>query len=179
MVRIVTNFTKLPDEILIDMINADNGTQFKVGDLAFGIPSPIQGNVKRNTALEVYAGVESQFAGSVKINYNRLPLDYKIQGDLEFAVDDARRTRDLVPAINRRFGINLTPDDYVDEEFSAPAFGEVVELSLTATHESLVWIGSVTLSLINDVSEGIPLSLVIKDVYLDTLDNSSVCPTST
>ena len=173
MVRIITNFTKLPDEILIDMINADNGTRLKAGDLAFGAPVSLGEGVRRNTSLDVYAGVGSAFAGSVKINYNRLPLSYNIQGDLQFAVGEARRTRDLIPAINQRFGINLTLCDYVDEEFSAPALGQTLPLSLTAAQDSLVWIGSIELGLINDVSQGIPLSMVIKDIYLDTFDQST------
>lgn len=176
--RKVTDFTKLPDEILIDLINADNGTQLKPGQLAFGTPSPMPEGARRNTELEVYAGVGSGFKGSVKIHYTRVPLSFKINGDLEFEIGDARQIRDLIPAINARYGIQLTSDDYVDAPLTKPLFGSPLTFVLQATPQCLVYIGQIELTTVNSVNEGIPLSMVIRDIYLNTIDPvpADTCP---
>lgn len=171
--RTITDFTMLPDDIITAMINSDNGTSIVNGTLAYDNPVTVVAGNPFYTELDVYGAPGSGFNGSVKIHYKRLPLTYKIHGDLLFDVGTSRYMRDLIPAINLRYGINLTPNDYIDVEVAQPGYLENIPLTLTAAPSSLVFIGSIEIMTTDLQLTGIPLSSVITDIYLDTIDDDS------
>jgi hypothetical protein len=51
--------------------------------------------------------------------------------------------------INQRFSLNLTQDDIVDADLPIPGAGQTVPFTLTMSANSLLWRGSVALSLSN------------------------------
>jgi hypothetical protein len=166
-----SDFTKAPTEIVIDLINYDNGTALRYDELEFGLPEAITGG--HNTTVEVTAveGVSS-YSGSVQITYNRVDLatvpGVRSRGML-VPPEGATTISDIVDQINTRYAINLTPDDYFDDPlpdvWSHPA-DEQVPFTLRAKPESLIWIGQVDLTVYH---EPVRLSDVIKKVVLSGL----------
>lgn len=145
-----SDFTKAPAEIVIDLINFDNGTDLQPNELTFGLPQPITGS--HNTALEV-TGVPgvSRYEGSADITYNRVDLA-TVPGVRETGfgifLDDATSISDIVVEISERYQINLTPDDYIDGPLPDVSNTDTlvnVPFQLVANPKSLIFIGEATL----------------------------------
>lgn len=172
----VSDFTKAPKDIVVDLINHDNvGANLTPELLTFGLPTLATGETPpANTDLEVTAAEGSGYVGSVVVQYNRLQLqDFVtargITGGLRLPVGDATMFADLIPEINLALGINLTPEDYVDGEIGewAGEPNETKEITIPVNADSLVFLGSLTLTL---EAEDIPLNSVITTTLLSGLN---------
>lgn len=170
------DFTKTSAQIIVDQILIDNAGIGLTEDLVvFGTPTVV-GSGDRNTSLLVTASAlatsSKHWTGDVTVTYNRLNLNVVKNGgaDHDFPVGSATRVVDLLPQINAQYGINLSASDVVDA--ALPAFqdpnvgGEVLPVTVTAAAGSLVWIGALTL---NIVEGDIPLSTVITTTALNGL----------
>jgi len=170
-----SDFTKAPDQILVDLINADNGTALTTALIGFGVPTAATGGSPvRNTELEVSAKAGSGYKGSVVVQYNRLNIQDFVgvsatPDGLELPVGDATKYSDLIPEINTALGVNLTEADYVDGDIGewqgVPNEEKVITITITA--DSLCFIGSLTLTL---HAEDIELSTVITSLVLNGLE---------
>lgn len=172
----VSNFSKTPKEIVVDLINYDNvGANITPELVVLGLPTLATGETPpANTDLEVTAAEGSGYSGSVVVQYNRLQLqDFigarGIVGGLQLPVGDATMYADLIDEINVALGINLTVDDYIDGAIGAWAGepNETKEITITVAADSLVFVGSLTLTL---VAEDIPLNSVITTTLLTGLN---------
>ncbi len=149
------DFTKAPEQILIDQINEDNTTTFTPALLEFGVPATDAG--AKNTKVVITAAVGSGYTGTRDIFYNRVDLA-TVPGARStiFQVGNADQLSELVPEINTAYGINLTTDDFT--EAAIPAFPgqmphETQTIDLVAKATSLIWRGQVTLTLnANDIA---------------------------
>ncbi len=165
-----TNYNQLPRKILVDLINADNGSALTTGVVTFGNPSVITGLGGRNTAVVVSAAGGSGYSGNVTVNYKRIDIA-TVPGSrsLQFQAGDAVNVSDLIDEINAAYGILLQAEDYVDA--ALPTFDgvtphEVQYFDLVAAANSLIWTGTLTLTLNgNDV----PLSNVVTVLDLNGL----------
>lgn len=171
----ITNFLKTPEDIIVDLINFDNDTNLHPELLIFGKPKVIE--TKFNTSLVLTSVPDSHYVGSVTYKYDRIDIARipEIQGvtDLlstKFEIGDATKISDLIPAINSKFRINLTPNDYIDaplpgfestDPSSSPFFG------LVTSPDSLIYINQLLLSIIRD---GNPLSGLILKTILDGIN---------
>jgi hypothetical protein len=146
----VSDFTKLPQQIVIDLINNDNSTALTPDLLTFGLPTAATGdNPTRNTELSLTAKAGSGYKGSVTVKYNRVDLS-TVPGarSVVFPKGDATKIADLIPEINAAYQLNLQPEDFVDGDL--PAFAgqpnEQHDFQLAAGADSLCFINSVTLT---------------------------------
>lgn len=139
------NYNLAPGALLMELINRTNGTAFLPGQLTFGSPTPLTGeNEVRNTAVVATPAVPTLLLGSVTLRYDRLDLaQLALDRDTAFERGEALMVSDLLPQINARYGVALTPADIVDAPL-APAGAEPVEVVLQAVQASLVWQGSAT-----------------------------------
>lgn len=159
------DLSKLPEQILVDMINQDNGLNLTPDILSFGLPTPSRTLDGRNTMVTVSAQPGTRVSGEVALHYSRLPLDSTAVGKNHvFKADGALTVAQLIPAINERFGINLQSSEYQNAQL--PAFDGIVgheqmPFALNASLHSLVFIGSVTLVLSF-------LVVSLADIILDT-----------
>lgn len=170
-----SDFTKAPDQILVDLINADNGTSLTTALIGFGVPTAATGaSPARNTELEVSAKSGSGYKGSVVVLYNRLQIqDFVNSTDfpdgLSLPVGDATKYSDLIPEINTALGINLTAADYVDGDIGVwqgtPNEQKVINIPMKA--DALCYLGTLQLTL---VAEDIELSTVITTLTLNGLN---------
>ena len=172
------NLTLPPKEVICALINAQNvatGAAFTPELLEFGIPS--QSTQSRNTDLTVTAVEGSGYVGDVVLNYDRLHLQTQIadayvassaERNLVFPVGNAANISDMIPEINARLNINLTPDDYTDGVL--PSFtgvpNEELDVQVVVKADSLCYRGSMTFKL---KSEDIELSTVIVNKTLSGL----------
>lgn len=166
-----TDFTKLPKQIIVDLINSDNsGAAMTTELLDFGLPTAATGqSPARNTELTVTAHAGSGYTGNVVLKYNR--VDFAVVPGTrsnEFPVGNATNVSDLIPEINARFGINLQAGDYVDA--ALPPFhgqpNEKLDVLIAAHSDALVWLGTLTIKIhANDI----PLNTVITNNTLNGL----------
>ena len=165
--------TLLPaNELLLALINRDNGSALTLSLVDLGAPAASQ-EVGKNTAVEVTAKAGSGYSGAVTVDYNRLNLQTDIADvatgvTLRFGLGNAESLADFVPEINAALGINLGADDYIDDDL--PEFAgtpnEVQPASLDAAAGSLAYIGSLAFEIAgNDIA----LSTVITVTNLSGL----------
>lgn len=173
----MTDLTKAPKEIVVGLINADNGTNVPANLLAVGIPSVTVG--ARNTTVTLTAEVGSGYSGSVDFTYNRLHLQTAILDvsgkTAEFPLGNATSKADFIAELNELLNINLTADDY--EDGPLPVFdgtpNEVKAVQLVAKEDSLCYIGSLTF---NVKGEDIPLSSIFTVTELSGLTYEPPAP---
>lgn len=157
---LITDFTKSPEQIIVDLINYDNDTNLLPHLLTFSKPLPRTGS--SNTHLIATAIPSAHYTGSVTLDYNRINFaDVPGARSINISIGTATQISDLIPQINRKYRLNLTPEDYIN--FQLPRFNsdddeESQPFSLVAAPDSLIFINSVVLNIIKD---GIYLSSVI------------------
>lgn len=136
----MTDYTKSPRDIVVDLINADNGTHLVAADLAFGVPvATLQPGAERNTKLPITGLVARGYKSTVEVKYNRVDIDSVPQGrSREFPFDQIVTVQDLVVAINAAYQINLTAEDF--ELDTPPAAG--LSGTLRMKPGSLVYFGT-------------------------------------
>lgn len=170
----MSDLTKIPKQVMLDLINADNGSALTDALLDFGLPTAATGQTPaRNTELTVTAKAGSGYTGSVVVTYNRLNLNTGILvpsgKDATFVKGDAVKISDIVPELNALLNINLTADDYVDGDLPSFVGGipnETLDVSVVAKADSLCYIGSLVFHM---KSEEIELSSVITVTQLNGL----------
>ena len=164
------DLTKAPDQLIIDLINKDNGTDLKIGELTFGVPVLNSTNSKHNSKVKATASDKAYYSGSVSIHYNRIDIA-KVIGDksTRFVITDERMISDIIAAIDARYSTRLTPNDYVDgplPSFDPANTSDIRDIELVANPLSLVYINKITLSLDRGV---INLSTVLVNLILQGL----------
>lgn len=167
----VSDFSKTPKQIVLDLINADNGSSLTDVLVSLGLPTVATGETPlRNTELTVFAEAGSGYSGSQVMQYDRLAVSgFPGASALTLPVGDAVNYSDLIPEINVALGINLTADDYIDGAIGAWAgtANETKSITITMNPDSLVFLGSLVLTL---EANDIPLSSVITTTTLSGLN---------
>ena len=164
------DFTKAPNQVLLDQINHDNSSALTLALISFGLPTAATGtNPNPNTSITVTAQSGSGYTGNVVVNYNRVDLS-TIPGtrNTVYTKGTAVNISDLVPQVNTAYAINLTSDDYTDGPL--PTFtgapNEEHPFQIAATANSVVYQGVMSLTVkANDIA----LSSVITTTALTGL----------
>lgn len=170
MAKHISDFSKLPDEIVFDLINEQNGTALDNSMVTLGTPVETTAvGVTYNTDILVTARMNSDYAGQVTLGYNRLDIQGFLFGaELGLSVGNAVTYADLIPEINAHLGVNITADDFIDgpigEWQHTP--DETKQLVIPMNPTSKVFVGSLTLTL---SVKDIPLSEIIQTHVLSGL----------
>lgn len=137
-----------PKTVLLEVIEKKNGITLDPNDYDFSAPlpsTPPPGNAGRyNTVVTITANnVAAPYQGDIEFYYNRLDLaDVASMVDLTLRSPSMETSHDLLPSLNRRFGLNLTVDDIAllptEESIGYRT------ATLRATETSLGWIGETT-----------------------------------
>ena len=165
---IITDFKKLPKQIIVDLINYDNDTNLVEELLTFGIP--VVTEKPFNTSLVVSSVPDSNYVGSVTVKYDRIDISTLLGSkSVNIPVGNATKISQLIPIINERFGINLTPDDYIERDLpslNVNDTNEIKSFNITIHPNALIFIKELNLYA---VSSEILLSSVITRIVLDGL----------
>lgn len=166
----VLDFTKAPEQIVLDQINNDNSSALTLTQVSFGLPTAATGtSPARDTDCTVSSIANEGYSGSVVVHYNRVDIS-TVPGSRSkiFPKGSAVNISDLVPQINAAYQINLTSADYTDA--ALPTFtgepNEEHDFQLTISSDSLPFKNSVTLTV---KANDIPLSSVITTATLNGL----------
>lgn len=145
-----TDFTKMPPEILVDLINLTNGISLRVPDITYSSVTKLtSGN--RNSGVTIFATPGSIYSGSRDLTYNRVSFQ-QIVGtrNIFFERGSAKFVAHLLPQINLAYAINLQPEDYYNDPLPEPD-GNVnagdKAFKLRARPGSYVWMGEIELIL--------------------------------
>jgi hypothetical protein len=164
------DFTKAPEQILLDQINNDNTSALTLAQVSFGLPTTTTGgSPARDTQVTVSSITGEGYSGSVVVEYNRVNIS-TVPGvrSTIFPKGSAVNISDLIPQINAAYQINLTTADYTDAPL--PTFtgtpNEEHDFQLVISSDSLPFENSLTLTV---KSNDIPLSSVITSATLNGL----------
>jgi hypothetical protein len=136
---------------LVNYLNSANGSSLTVAELNFGTPQETEGTwreglVAGNTAIKITAKPESLFQGARVVTYDRLNLnDFPKLCPLSVKVYGPTKLSDFFPALFRRYGLVLSPEDFVDGPFSYAGAGSEV-VALVAKPEAIGWTGSLAVT---------------------------------
>lgn len=166
--RHVSNFLQTNDQILLDLINHDNGTELPLTAITFGTPVAQEGDeTGLITNVTASATVGSGYSGSQDFVYNRVPLSFMNDNEPDFVIEtDVSSIHELIPMLNSTFGIQLTEADIVDGVVEEQEPDVMKEITIQAAQDSLVWTGQVTLAITLPL---IPLNTVLTVTALDGL----------
>lgn len=170
----VSDFTKHPNEVVVDLINDANTTTLPYNVLTFGLPTQSANGSTLNTDISVGFVEGSGYSGNVVVQYDRLNIQGFVTPEdfptgLSILVEEATMISHLIPKINTALGINLTSADYIEGALPqwAGLPNEVLTTTVNAASGSLVFIGGLTFELL---SNDIPLETVITTLYLGGLN---------
>jgi len=162
------DLTKPPGQLIIDLINNDNGTELKADELSFGIPELATG--RHNSKVKATATENSIYSGSVTLHYNRIDIGLIPQDrSTVFEISDEVNLSDIIPEVDARYQLKLTPVDYIDAPLprflgNVPHEEKVVDL--VAGPASLVFINKLKLTI---ERPAIDLRDIIKTLILNGL----------
>lgn len=170
------DFSMTPQQIVVTMINNDNGSSLSPDSLLFGIPQVVDIGVVTtkhyNTSLLLTGKPGSRYAGSERtVYYNRINLSIiNAVHNVVFTPTNLNNISDLLPAINAEYKIDITKEDIIDAPL--PLFTGTdpmlqLPVVLVAAPESLLFIGTTTFMVDRP---GITLADIIKNQYLTDPD---------
>lgn len=167
----ISDFTKPPEDVVIDLINFDNGTAFTPSTLLVvndPLAVPKAPPAFRNTEILVRPTAATKKYGAARLWYNRILLsDVPRTRSIIFAAPTrATMISDVIPLINERYGINLTSKDYINASLPPVADGGRL-IAIQAAPNSLVYIGQLDVMVTGDGYLGVPMENVISNRYLD------------
>lgn len=165
----VYDLTKPAEELVVALINNDNGTSLTPGAFTFGQPAELT-TPGHNSNVLLTAAVGGRYSGSKLLTYNRINLADVPDGEsTDFDLPTAMRVADVVPAVNLRYGINLRSGDFVDAPLPVSTDAvpnEELGFDLVADVRSLIYYNKMSLRV---KRPDIPLRNVIRHVVLSGL----------
>ena len=163
------DLTKPAEEIVVALINNDNGTTLKPGAFTFGQPKELT-TPGHNSQVKISAAPRSGYSGSKLITYNRINLaDVPDGQSTDFDLTTATRVADIIPTFNERFGVYLRQGDYIDGPLPVSTDlipNEELSFDVVADQQSLIYYNQVSLRIKRD---GVSLKKLIRKVVLSGL----------
>lgn len=136
--------------ILVASMNAKEGSDFQVSDFVFSDPialtytDPLTG-LTTNTQIKLKYVANASSYGVKTIHYNRISAtDF---GSLSFIPLEGGVVADLLPFINKRFGVDIKPFEIINPQAS---LDKLVNYKLQFNDDCIVFRGS------NDISLALP-----------------------
>lgn len=160
MAKHISDFTKLPLEIVFDLLNEQNGTALTNADVELGTPTASTGI--RNSQIQITSRPMSEYSGSVTLNYDRLNIQgFTFGTQLTIETKQAELFSEVIDAVNEKLGINLTADDYIEAEIPKGFVGAswTKNIKIKMKPESYVFIGELSVNVVYleiDLGEAIP-----------------------
>lgn len=149
---------RTPLASLVNYINTANNMTLNPDDVTFSAPKNSaeswQGTTTgKNTYVKITAKPTATFKGSVVVTYDRLDLaDYKkFQPTKPLPAYQKTTTRELASRLLDTFGLNITPEDIVDEPLNLTDGAGRVNLKAEPT--SLGWVGAMDIDIVVGAAE--------------------------
>ena len=146
----MSTLAKPSNELVVDLINADNGSNFAYDELV--LSPPVQNdivNYNRNTSVIVTASNLFQFDGSQTFYYNRVDFSDLFEGlSIVLGGQGLSDISGLLPELNATFGLGLTMTDLQSQPFpSNPTWP--LTLTIVASPTSYAYTGQFSVTVQN------------------------------
>ena len=154
MAKHVTDFSKNSHQIVIDLINEQNGKS--VAYDAVELINLIGSSSEKPTQITANSTFGSGYYGSQTFTYNRLFLNEVPDIVQNVTLEaDIEKLSDVLKFVNTGWGINLQPDDVtvngidltVDDPAVEQVYDESQEFTLQCLESNPVWLGSLNFTL--------------------------------
>ncbi|QNR51823.1 hypothetical protein Xoosp14_132 [Xanthomonas phage Xoo-sp14] len=134
----VCPLAKTGQELVLDLVNAENNSEITVEQLMFGTPQA--GNEDGNTGLNLVAAPDSPWNKDVDIVYDRLDLNTLFHGQrAELSAPKGATKEDIVCHLNFTYDLKFTASEF---DLTAVEDGELPELfKLKAKEGNLAYTG--------------------------------------
>ena len=164
----VTDFSKAPLNIILDLINHDHGTSLSVNEITIDAPVVVQDN---RVSIVVRAVLKSGYSGQQTLHYNRVPLSALTALEVEqtTTIADVTSYQEVLVAFNAKYGVNITPEDVLidnaevlSEGYVQP-LGPVMDVVVKAKTGSYVWSGETVFKLRSSdilLSDALPVTVL-------------------
>lgn len=132
-------YDKPSKEMLLEAINVQNGTALTWNQIAAGFPEKISTPLApRDTRVLIYGLNGGGYKGNVTIEYNRIDFAVLFRNVIPVVVTNpVAKLSDLLPFLNKKYGLSLTADDIVDQ--SVADLGESWILPVQIKSGNLAW----------------------------------------
>lgn len=144
MAIFISDLTRSKEEILLDLINRDNGSNYQVGDFMYDPPT-VNDSPDRNTSIVLTGTKPGRVFGTASLTYNRPDISLLPgQDKLAVWVAQMNESKQLIPMINRTLNINLGEGDFVNEvlpSFQGLPKGSLITISLVMTLDNPIYRG--------------------------------------
>jgi len=175
-----------PTQAIVRMLNDANGTNYRLDRFTASAPMVVAGTTTKVTlsSVEVPAYIDDQITtGSIDFTYERLELSVFLKGVLDgYHPTLPCSTQTLLDEIKARINQSFYGDDILLQELTRD---NGVQYVLTAKPESLRFVGSITLPLLQvvDISTLFDPNLIASSTasspYVPDLDNAAAYITGT
>lgn len=148
----ISDFSKTPFQILLDLINEQHGTALPETAVTFAAPiadattddAPAH---RLGAKVTASATTGSGYKGSKEFNYHRVGLSFMDANEPDLIIETHEASAHaLIPYLNTTFGINLTTDDIEDTPIPVQEPDVNTQIELVAKPGSLVFAGSQALT---------------------------------
>jgi hypothetical protein len=148
----ISDFSKTPFQILLDLINEQHGTNLPETAVTFAAPvadaatddAPAH---RLGAKVTASATTGSGYKGSKEFNYHRVGLTFMEANEPDLVVETHEASvHALLPFLNTTFGINLTTDDIEDTPIPVQEPDVMTQIELVAKADSLVFAGKQALT---------------------------------
>lgn len=148
----ISDFSKTPFQILLDLINEQHGTNLPASAVTFNAPTadattddaPAH---RLGAKVTASATTGSGYKGSKEFNYHRVALSFMAANEPDLVIETHEESMHaLIPYLNTTFGINLTTDDIEDTPIPVQQPDVNTQITITAKAGSLVFAGSQALT---------------------------------
>ena len=138
------NLKLLPKEILIELLNKETGKSLVSKNIVFDNPINITGD-NRNTLLVVYPKSYNNFSGTFSFKYNRLDIRDYITNNKKITINHEKKVSEIVNTLNKDYNLNLTKDDYYDNDLPPMEYGDIIKLKIVMRPNSYIWLNTLNL----------------------------------
>lgn len=144
---------KVGKDLLLDLLNAENGTTFTFNDVMFSNPVVITNPLTfRNTKVAINAKAGGQYFGTKVVDYHRIDVAVLFKPQYRRVVGvGVELSTDLVPILNARFGLALETGDIIAEPIDTTTLPVTYRLKMAPN--CYAFIGEVDLDLIQDLPD--------------------------
>lgn len=140
----ISDLTQSNEQILVDMINFDNGLTLTVADVMFDPPETVV-DVIANTRIVVHGINPAKTHGLSELFYIRRVISELPGHDrCSVYIKDMVTIDEVIPTINAILGINLSPGDYVEgplPDLAGAAKGSYTTFNLMIVEDNPIYLG--------------------------------------
>lgn len=164
--------------LLLAAINRATNSNYQMVDFGFGVPEPVT-NVpapSHNTMVTFGPTLASGYYGVRRVFYNRIHASEL--GNIVVEYTGEQTLHEILPKINTKYGVLITPEDVVDVQINA-IVGQQVAIDLEFRPESIIFYSSTQIQIgtndpVGDTAPDVPYVPATTLLFNGSVDNDAL-----